>query len=44
LKTPYKKVTNGRVQLEEEPVYLTAEEEEHKIIGQATTTMDNRAT
>ena len=42
IETPYKKVTNGRVQLEEEPVYLTAEEEEHKIIGQATTTMDNK--
>jgi len=40
IETPYKKVVDGRVQLEEEPVYLTAEEEEHKIIGQATTEMD----
>jgi DNA-directed RNA polymerase subunit beta len=42
IETPYKKVVNGRVQLEEEPVYLTAEEEEHKIIGQATTQMDDK--
>ena len=42
IETPYKRVVNGRVQIEEEPVYLTAEEEEHKIIGQATTQMDGK--
>jgi len=42
IETPYKKVVDGRVQLEENPVYLTAEEEEHKIIGQATTLMDGK--
>jgi DNA-directed RNA polymerase subunit beta len=41
IETPYHRVVEGRVTLEEQPVYLTAEEEEHKIIGQATTPMDN---
>jgi DNA-directed RNA polymerase subunit beta len=40
IETPYHIVDTGRVTLEDEPVYLTAEEEEHKIIGQATTPMD----
>jgi DNA-directed RNA polymerase subunit beta len=40
IETPYHRVVEGRVTLEENPVYLTAEEEEHKIIGQATTPMD----
>lgn len=42
IETPYHRVVEGRVTLEEQPVYLTAEEEEHKIIGQATTPMDNQ--
>ncbi len=42
IETPYHRVVDGRVTLEEMPVYLTAEEEEHKIIGQATTPMDNQ--
>ena len=41
IETPYHKVTNGHVGLEDEPLYLTAEEEEHKIIAQASTPMDN---
>jgi DNA-directed RNA polymerase subunit beta len=41
IETPYHKVVDGRVTLEEQPTYLTAEEEEHKIIGQATTPMDD---
>ncbi len=41
IETPYHRVIEGRVTLEEQPVYLTAEEEEHKIIGQATTPMDD---
>ncbi len=42
IETPYHRVVDGRVTLEEQPVYLTAEEEEHKIIGQATTPMDDK--
>jgi len=42
IETPYHKVVDGRVTLEEKPTYLTAEEEEHKIIGQATTPMDDK--
>lgn len=44
IETPYLKVDEGRVTLESEPVYLTAEEEERKIIGQATTPFDNKGT
>ncbi|MCK9423966.1 MAG: DNA-directed RNA polymerase subunit beta, partial [Bacteroidales bacterium] len=40
IETPYHKVINGLVNLEDQPTYLTAEEEEHKIIAQATTPMD----
>jgi DNA-directed RNA polymerase subunit beta len=39
IETPYHRVINGKVMLEEEPVYLTAEEEEKKIIAQACTPM-----
>jgi len=41
IETPYHKVIEGKVNLEEQPNYLTAEEEEHKIIAQATTPMDD---
>lgn len=37
IETPYRRVENGRVMLEEPPVYLSAEEEEKKIIAQAST-------
>ncbi len=40
IETPYKKVINGKVNLNEAPIYLSAEEEENKIIAQATTKMD----
>ena len=39
IETPYKAVTNGKVDLVE-TMYLSAEEEENKIIAQATTPMD----
>jgi len=39
IETPYKKVTEGKVELQES-LYLSAEEEENKIIAQATTHMD----
>ena len=37
IETPYKKVEEGKVVMDREPVYLTAEEEEDKIIAQAST-------
>ncbi len=40
IETPYKTVTNGKVDLAE-TMYLSAEEEENKIIAQATTDMDD---
>ncbi len=40
IETPYNSVTNGSVNIHEEPVYLTAEEEEEKIIAQASTAFD----
>jgi len=41
IETPYRHVVNGKVDLSEGPVYLSAEEEENKIIAQATTLMDD---
>ncbi|MDO5509800.1 MAG: DNA-directed RNA polymerase subunit beta [Weeksellaceae bacterium] len=35
LETPYRPVENGKVQLDQEPIYLTAEEEESRVIAQA---------
>ncbi|MFH1161555.1 MAG: DNA-directed RNA polymerase subunit beta [bacterium] len=40
IETPYRKVIEGKVPLDEPPVYLTAEEEENKIIAQASTPID----
>jgi DNA-directed RNA polymerase subunit beta len=37
IETPYRKVENGLVNLNDEPIYLSAEEEEEKIIAQAST-------
>ncbi len=37
IETAYYKVENGRVCIDEEPVYLTAEAEEGKVVAQATT-------
>lgn len=37
IETPYHLVENGKVSLSQAPVYLTAEEEEEKVIAQATT-------
>jgi DNA-directed RNA polymerase subunit beta len=41
IETPYKRVVNGQVDMNEDPVYLSAEEEENKVIAQATTPIDN---
>jgi DNA-directed RNA polymerase subunit beta len=35
LETPYRKVENGKIDLKNPPIYLTAEEEEEKLIAQA---------
>ncbi len=35
LETPYRKVENGKIDLINEPIYLSAEEEEEKLIAQA---------
>ncbi len=39
IETPYRKVEDGVVNFKDEPIYLSAEEEENKSIAQATTTM-----
>lgn len=44
LETPYQRVVNGRVMLEEAPLYLSAEEEETKIIAQAKTPLKSDGT
>ncbi len=35
IETPYRKVENGKVKLKEDPIYLSAEEEDAKMIAQA---------
>ena len=44
IETPYMKVVEGVVKLDEEPIYLSAEEEEDKIISQASTRLDDDGT
>ena len=41
IETPYREVKNGVVDFDNPPVFLTAEEEEDKIIAQAITPMDD---
>ena len=41
IETPYREVVDGVVDFKKEPVYLTAELEEDKIIAQATTPVDD---
>jgi len=40
IETPYRTVKNGKIKLDEDPIYLTAEEEESKIIAQASTILN----
>ncbi len=40
IETPYQRVVNGQVQLNEPPIYLSAEAEENKTVAQATTPQD----
>ena len=42
IETPYRPVKNGKVDLVGEPVYLSAEEEEEKLIAQANVEMDEK--
>ena len=41
IETPYKNVVDGVVQMNEPPIYLSAEEEEDKIIAQANTLLQD---
>jgi len=40
IETPYRKVTEGKIDYEHLPIFLSAEEEEDKIIAQANTVLD----
>ena len=40
IETPYQKVVDGQVMLNEPPIYLSAEAEENKTVAQATTPQD----
>ena len=42
IETPYRKVTNGVVDIKGTPIYLSAEEEEEKLIAQATVKVDDK--
>ncbi|NLL28597.1 MAG: DNA-directed RNA polymerase subunit beta, partial [Bacteroidales bacterium] len=42
IETPYRKVTKGVVDLKSEPIYLSAEDEEEKIIAQANAKIDEK--
>ncbi|WP_397363392.1 DNA-directed RNA polymerase subunit beta [Olleya sp. R77988] len=42
IETPYRKVTDGVVDIKGTPIYLSAEEEEEKLIAQATVKVDDK--
>jgi DNA-directed RNA polymerase subunit beta len=42
IETPYRKVTDGVVDIKNAPIYLSAEEEEEKLIAQATVKVDDK--
>ncbi len=42
IETPYRPVENGKVALNEAPIYLSAEEEEEKVIAQANAALDDK--
>ncbi|WP_201739471.1 DNA-directed RNA polymerase subunit beta [Dokdonia sinensis] len=44
IETPYRKVENGKIDLKSEPQYLSAEEEEGKLIAQANNPMKDDGT
>ena len=44
IETPYRRVEEGKVLLQEDPIYLTAEDEEEHTIAQATSELDDDGT
>ncbi len=44
IETPYRTVTNGKVDTKSAPTYLSAEEEDEKIIAQANADVDDKGT
>ena len=42
IETPYRKVENGKVKLTDEPIYLSAEEEDAKMIAQANAPINDK--
>ena len=44
IETPYRKVVEGIIDYKHDPIYLSAEEEEDKIIAQANTVVDDEGT
>src|SRR5262249_19131249 len=42
IETPYRTLTNGKVDVEKPVIYLTAEEEDNKVIAQANANIDNQ--
>jgi DNA-directed RNA polymerase subunit beta len=44
IETPYRTVTNGRIDFSQDPIYLSAEEEEDKLIAQANISLDDDGT
>jgi len=42
IETPYREVNTGKVSLDKEPIYLTAEEEDAKMIAQANAIVDEK--
>ena len=42
IETPYRKVSKGVVDLESDPIYLSAEEEENKLIAQSNLAVDKK--
>lgn len=44
IETPYRKAENGKINLNEEPIYLNAEDEEAKVIAQANVEMNDDGT
>ncbi|MDQ3051879.1 MAG: DNA-directed RNA polymerase subunit beta [Bacteroidota bacterium] len=44
ISTPYRTIANGRVEVDKPVVYLTAEEEDSKVIAQAVSNIDDKGT
>jgi DNA-directed RNA polymerase subunit beta len=42
IETPYREVKDGKVEINQEPIYLTAEEEDEKMIAQAIAKIDDK--